>query len=153
DAGSATYRKREKKGGVEGDKTFYFGEHAELMMGAQNIDLKTQPPPDLAIEVEVSHSADDAVIVWGRLGVPEVWRFDPIQEEVGFWLRRPDGTYERPDHSRAFPVLAAADVLEQMKLADRLGAGKWHAGLAAWVHKVILPRVDKGGTRRRRGGR
>jgi Uma2 family endonuclease len=153
DAASATYRKKAKKGGVEGDKTFYFAEHAELMRGAQNIDLKTQPPPDLAIEVEATHSADDAVIVWGRLGVPEVWRFDPIDEEFGFWLRRDDGTYERADHGLAFPMLNAADVLEQMKLADRLGAGKWHAGLGAWVRKVILPRQSKGGSKKRRGGR
>src|SRR5262249_40643914 len=34
DAASATYR-REGKGGVEGDKTFYFGDHAELMRGAR----------------------------------------------------------------------------------------------------------------------
>jgi Uma2 family endonuclease len=152
DAASATYRKKEKKGGVEGDKTFYFAEHAELMRGARDIDLKTQPPPDLAIEVEVTHSADDAVIVWGRLGVPEVWRFDPIEEQFGFWLRRDDGTHERADHVLAFPTLNAADILEQMKTADRLGAGKWHAGLGAWVRKVIIPRQRKGSSRKRRGG-
>ncbi len=153
DAASATYRRKEKKGGVEGDKTFYFAEHAELMRGARNIDLKTQPPPDLAIEVEVTHSADDAVIVWGRLGVPEVWRFDPIEEEFGFWVRRDDGTYERAEHSLAFPMLTAADLLEQMKLADQLGAGRWHAGLGAWVRKVIVPRRRKGGPKKGRGGR
>ena len=77
-AGSATFRKPRKKGGVEGDETFYFGPHAEIMKGGKDIDLDTQPPPDLAIEIEVSHSADDAVTVWGRLGVPEIWRFDPV---------------------------------------------------------------------------
>ena len=63
--------------GLEGDKTFYFGEHAVLMRGPVDIDLDVQPPPDLAIEVEVSHSADAALVAWGRLGVPEVWRFQP----------------------------------------------------------------------------
>jgi Uma2 family endonuclease len=151
DAASATYRKEEKKGGVEGDKTFYFADHAELMKGDQNIDLDVQPPPDLAIEVEVSHSADDAIIVWGRLGVPEVWRFDPIEEKFSFWLRREDGTYTRAEHGVAFPMLTTADILEQMELADRLGAGEWFARLGAWVRKVIVPRRGKGGPRRRRG--
>lgn len=41
-AGHSTYR-IEGIGGVEGDKTFYFGEHAILMRGPINIDLSTQP--------------------------------------------------------------------------------------------------------------
>lgn len=104
DAGTATFRRRLKKGGVEGDKTFYFGEHAARMKGAKDIDLNVQPPPDLAIEVEVSHSADDAVIVWGRLCVPEVWRFDAIAMECSFWSRQRDGSYARLDRSLAFPL-------------------------------------------------
>jgi Uma2 family endonuclease len=145
DAASATYRRQEKKGGVEGEKTFYFGEHAELMSGAQDIDLDVQPPPDLAIEVEVSHPADDAVIVWGRLGVPEVWRFDPVAKEFGFWRRRKNGTYARAKRSRIFPMLTPRDILDQMRLADQMGAGKWHARLARWVREEIVPRQHGGG--------
>lgn len=144
DAASATYRKK-KKGGVEGDKTFYFGDHAGMMRGARNIDLDVQPPPDLAIEVEVSHPADDAVTVWGRLRVPEVWRFDPIAEEFGFWVRRKSGTYVRRDRSLVFPMLTPDDVLEQMRLADQLGAGTWHSRLRRWVRRVILPRREGDG--------
>jgi Uma2 family endonuclease len=145
DAGSATFRRRAKRGGVEGDKTFYFGEHAAQMKGSKDIDLNVQPPPDLAIEVEVSHSAEDAVITWGRLGVAEVWRFDPIAMECSFWSRRSDGTYARIERSLAFPVLTPNDVLEQMRLADELGMGEWNSGLGRWVRKVIVPRKRKGG--------
>lgn len=144
DAGSATYRKEEKQGGVEGDKTYYFGEHAELMRGSKDIDLASQPPPDLAIEVEVSHSADDAVIVWGRLGVPEVWRFDPIAFECSFWKRRRNGTYGRIKHSLAFPMLTPDDVRDQMRLADELGAARWSVQLDNWIRTVIIPRTAGG---------
>jgi Uma2 family endonuclease len=152
DAATATYRKKAKKGGVQGNKTFYLADHAKLMRGSKNIDLKTQPPPDLAIEVEVSHSADDAVVVWGRLGVPEVWRFDPIAGEFGFWLRRSDGTYAAEERGLASPMLTAADILEQMKRADRVGADIWHVGLGAWVRKVILPRERRARLKRRKDG-
>jgi Uma2 family endonuclease len=141
DAGSATFRRKRKKGGVEGDETFYFGQHAEIMKGPKDIDLDAQPPPDLAIEVEVSHSADDAVIVWGRLGVPEVWRFDPIAMECSFWSRRRNGTYAIIDHSLAFPMLTPADVLDQIRLADELGTAVWHVRLGRWVRRVIVPRA------------
>ena len=135
-----------RKGGVEGDKTFYFREKAAKMKGPKDIDLNVQPPPDLAIEVEVSHSAEDAVIVWGRLGVAEVWRFDPIAMECTFWgARNPDGTYDQIEHSLALPILTPADVVEQMQLADELGAGEWYAGLGRWVRRVIVPRKRKGG--------
>ena len=143
-AGSATFRRRAKKGGVEGDKTFYFGEHAVRMKGPRDIDLNVQPPPDLAIEVEVSHSAEDAVLVWGRLGVAEVWRFDPIAMECSFWSRRADGTYDRIERSLAFPMLTPEDVVEQMRLADNLGMGEWYSRLGRWVRKVIVPRKRKG---------
>jgi Uma2 family endonuclease len=140
-AGTATYRRQRKSGGVEGDETFYFGEHARIMRGLKDIDLDIQPPPDLAVEVEVSHSADDAVIVWGRVGVPEVWRFDPIAWECSFWGRRRNGTYARIDRSLAFPMLTPDDVLEQMRLAEELGPADWQARLGRWVRKVIISRA------------
>jgi Uma2 family endonuclease len=135
DAGGATYRREDINAGVEGDETFYFGEHAELMKGARDIDLTEQPPLDLAIEVEVNHSADDATEVWGRLGVPEVWRFDPIAEEFGFWLLRDDGKYAASARSGIFPMLSTADLVAQMRLADQLGSKQWFSGVGTWVGK------------------
>jgi Uma2 family endonuclease len=145
DAASATFRRRAMKGGVEGDKTFYFRENAAKMKGSKDIDLNVQPPPDLAIEVEVSHSANDAVITWGRLGVSEVWRFDPIAMECSFWSRRSDGIYDRIERGLAFWMLTPNDVIEQMRPADQLGLGEWYDGLGRWVRKVIVPRKRKGG--------
>ena len=121
DAGQATFRRERMEAGLEGDKTFYLGDHAERMRGPQDIDLDVQPPPDLAIEVEVSHSADDAMVAWGRLGVPEVWRFDPSRGIHLLRLDRTDGTYDAVDRSLVFPMLTPADVVEQMRRANELG--------------------------------
>jgi Uma2 family endonuclease len=132
DAGSATFRRREKEIGVEGDETFYFRAHAEQMRGSVNIDLSIQPPPDLAIEVEVSHPANDAMLVYGRLGVPEVWRLDVDAWRLSFCLRREDGSYE------------VSDILDQLQLADALGADQWFLQLPEWVRTTILPRMAEG---------
>jgi Uma2 family endonuclease len=136
DAGGATYRREDLSAGVEGDKTFYFAEHAKLMTGGQNIDLSVQPPPDLAIEVEVTNSADAAMLVWGRLGVPEVWRLDPNSMEFGFWSRRDDGAYEWVEVSGIFAGLRADLISKQLRLAGELGAARWEAGLAAWARDL-----------------
>ncbi len=114
DAGTATFRREDAGAGVEGDKTFYFGANADRMQGPQDIDLSTQPPPDLAVEVEVSDPADQALLVWGRLGVPEVWRFEPGREHLGFWRRRDDGIYEAVARSVVLPHVEPADILEQL---------------------------------------
>ena len=74
-SGEATYRRRQKEAGIEGDRTFHFGANAERMRGMDDYDFEVDPPPDLAIEVEASRSADDAIAAWGRLGASEVWRF------------------------------------------------------------------------------
>ena len=139
-AGHTTYRLRKKTGGVEGDKTFYFGENAERMLGEREVDLTTQPPPDLAIEVEATHPADDSVTVWGRLGVPEVWRLDLQRGTLVFGLRRDDGTYVPAPRSAGLPLLEPADVLGQLRLAEELGSSRWFAQLDGWVRTVLLPR-------------
>ena len=144
DSGRATFRREERRGGVEGDDTFYFGENAERMSGSQEIDLSIPPPPDLAIEVELTHPADDAMIVYGRLGVPEVWRINLKREMVGFWSLGDDGTYAPIDRSTAFPFLGPGDVLAQLLLAEPLVASRWHAQLDGWVRDVLLPRLGGG---------
>ncbi len=143
-AGSSTYRKKAKEVGVEGDLTFYFGAHALLMSGPVNIDLSTQPPPDLAIEVELTHPADDALLVYGRLGVPEVWRMDVNSWTLSFLLLREDGTYAASERGLALPWLSADDVLDQLRLAEAMSAGRWFARLNEWVRTTILPRIAGG---------
>jgi Uma2 family endonuclease len=145
DAGQATFRRKDLNAGLEGDKTYYLAEHAKLMKGPLNIDLDVQPPPDLVIEVEVTHPADSPLTAWGRLGVPEVWRFDPVEEQFGFCRRCEDESYTLSQRSVPFPLLTTEDVLEQMRLADKLGASEWYEQLGDWTRSVILPRL-KGNT-------
>ena len=111
----ATYRRREKEAGVEGDCTFHFGANAERMQGMENYDFDVDPPPDLAIEVEATHSADDAIAAWGRLGVPEVWRFDAATSICTFWNRGDDGSYGQVIRSMFLPMLQPSDVVDQMR--------------------------------------
>jgi Uma2 family endonuclease len=139
-AGHTTYRLEGLAAGVEGDDTFYFGANAERMRGVQEIDLTTQPPPDLAIEVEVTHPADSAVAAWGRIGVPEVWRLDVDRRTLTFGLRRADGTYPPSPRSAAFPELEPNDVLAQLQMALQIGSSRWFAQLDGWVRNVLLPR-------------
>lgn len=141
-SGSAPYRQKAKDVGVEGDKVYYLGDHARTMRGPIDIDLATQPPPDLAIEVEVSHPADDALLVYGRLGVPEVWRLDVDERTLRFCLRNEDGSYSDSPRSIGLPLLESAEVLDRLRLAESLGWREWVEQLNRWVSDVILPRAN-----------
>jgi Uma2 family endonuclease len=143
-AGEATYRLEEKGAGLEGDRTFHVGANALKMRGGKNYDFSTDPPPDLAIEVEVSHSADEAMSAWGRAGVPEVWRFDAVSFKCSFWHRRDDGSYEKVPFSSAIPQLSSDDVIELIGLAQAIGTVPSLAQIPDWVDRVIRPRITGG---------
>ena len=139
-AGHATYRQQTKGAGVEGDQAYYVGENAKRIGGSANIDLSRQPPPDLVIEVEATHKADDSVAAWGRLGVPEVWRLNIERQTLSFGKRRDDGSYENIVRSLALPFVEPNDLLSQIQLAEEIRWSPWVAQLDEWIRNVLLPR-------------
>ena len=144
-AGSATFRIEGEKVGVEGDRTYYFGHNAEIMSGPIDIDLTTQPPPDLAIEVEVTHAAKKAIATYARLKVPEVWRFDARRRTLAFLVLGEDGSYRPSPRSRNLPLLTPEDALAQLKLAEEINSfSRWSAQLNEWVRLTLLPRAEGG---------
>ena len=44
------------------------------MAGRDTIDLTVDPPPDLIVEVDISHPSLDKFPIYASLGIPEVWR-------------------------------------------------------------------------------
>jgi Uma2 family endonuclease len=143
-AGEATYRRHEKGAGLEGDRTFHFGANALAMRGGEDYDFSTDPPPDLAIEVEVSHPADDAIIAWGRAGVSEVWRFKAATSSCSFWRRRDDGDYETIPRSICLPQLCSDDIVDLVGRARASGVGPCLVQLPDWVDRVLRPRLAGG---------
>lgn len=69
---SSTWRSEPKKAGNEADECFYIQNEA-LMRGKLTIDLKNDPPPDLAVEIDLTSSSINKMAVYAELKVPEVW--------------------------------------------------------------------------------
>lgn len=74
-AGSTTLRSPELMAALEPDSAFYL-KHAPEMWGRDDFDPANDPPPDLAIEIDVSSSSIGRMPIYASLGVPEVWRTD-----------------------------------------------------------------------------
>ena len=115
-AGQTTFRRRKKRGGVEGDKTFYLANEARVR-GKDKIDLRMDPPPDLAIEAVHTHAATAAVEVYRRLGVPEVWICDDKRFRI--LVRQANGRYAEAGASAAFPFLSAAEIVDWVDAGPR----------------------------------
>lgn len=104
--GSLTLKRKDRRKGVEADESYYVKTPVvPRLKGA--LDLKKYPPPDLAIEIDVSYSSLDRQPIYGAIGVPEVWRV--VADEVVVMHRRSDGKYKRANKSLAFPKLSISD--------------------------------------------
>ena len=104
--GSATWRRELQKAGVEPDQCFYI-QNEPLIRGQLDFDLTTDPPPDLAIEVDFSSKSLDRFPIYARLGVPEIWRYDAGILTIHILE---NGTYRDSKTSLAFPMLPVQEL-------------------------------------------
>ena len=70
--GATTWQRSDLRRGLEADECYYVQNVARI--AGIGRDLTVDPPPDLAIEVEVASPLLDKVAVYAGLGVPELWR-------------------------------------------------------------------------------
>lgn len=100
--GSTTLRLQPKMRGLEPDECYYV-QHAAAAAGRNEFDPQHDPPPDLAIEVNVSHTDLSRDSVYAALGVPEIWHFDDEDDAVRILLLS-GGSYATADRSAALPI-------------------------------------------------
>lgn len=115
--GSVTLKSQKVKKAVEPDECFYI-QHELAIRGKDKIDLSLDPPPDLAIEIDISHRShfDN----YEKLGVPELWRFNGKELEI---LILENQCYQVSTISRQFPQIPVLQIipeyLEKCKLEGR----------------------------------
>ncbi|MEH2311694.1 MAG: Uma2 family endonuclease [Nostoc sp.] len=101
--GSTTF-KRENIAGVEPDACFYI-QNYQRMIGRRKLE-PNDPPPDLAIETDVtSKTTLDAYVA---IAVPELWIYD--SKKLRIYLLR-DGHYIESDHSPNFPNIPLTQII------------------------------------------
>jgi Uma2 family endonuclease len=107
-AGSMTIKRSDLEAGKEPDSCYYFANEAAVR-GKTKLDFTQDPPPDLAIEIDITSSSINQLALYGRLGVGEVWRYNGT-ELVFYQLQ--SGEYVAVDRSPTFPILSSTRVLE-----------------------------------------
>ncbi|HEY9618231.1 MAG TPA: Uma2 family endonuclease [Microcoleaceae cyanobacterium] len=105
--GSTTFKRQDMASGIEPDQCFYIQNHL-AMRGKRRLDLSIDPPPDLAIEVDVTSKTQ--IEAYEALQVPELWRYEEHRLQIH---RLQDGKYVESFTSPIFPDVPVVELISE----------------------------------------
>ncbi len=127
--GEATLNSQLANRGIEADDCFYFSDVAD-QSADRKFDLAVDPPPDLAIEVDFTHSSVDKDGIYAAFRVPEIWRWE--NDRVTFY-RLVDGAYEETECSVQFPNLPADELPRFFAMGTNRGTLAMKRAFVNWL--------------------
>ena len=111
--GSTTLNREDLQKGAEPDSCYYI-QNVDRIVG-RTIDLVTDPPPDLVIEVDITSPSSRRFPIYQQLGVPEIWRYRGGAVEIN---RLESGEYSLCEQSPTFPIVSTAILNQFLQQAD-----------------------------------
>jgi Uma2 family endonuclease len=142
DGGQTTWKRPEIERGLEADDCYFF-EPDKMARIAKSFarksnDVADYPNPDLAIEIDLSHSEVDRPGIYAALRVAEVWRIDG--EMLTFEQLQEDGSYSPVKTSRFLPI-GPEEVTRWITDDDVVSKTAWERRLRAWIRAELAPRM------------
>lgn len=99
-AGNFTMLRKDLKKGIEADECYYI-QSVDRLTTPRDIKLPRDPPPDLAIEVDITNPTLDKLRIYAAIGVGELWVYQNDHVEV--MTRKDDASYEQVAVSSVLP--------------------------------------------------
>ncbi|MGC1305681.1 MAG: Uma2 family endonuclease [Phormidesmis sp.] len=127
---STTLDREDLSRGAEPDNAYYIQNQPSV--AGRKVNLQDDPPPDLVVEVDITHTDIDKNQLYSTMGVPELWRFNGHEWRV-YQLR--GNSYTEVNHSPTFPIVKKTDLynfLDQAK-QDEIAA---EAQFRSWVKQA-----------------
>jgi Uma2 family endonuclease len=132
-AGSTTLKRKISKRGIEPDNCYYI-QNELAIRGKQTLDLENDPPPDLAIEIDITSSSVNKLGIYSALGVTELWRYDG--QDLKFY-QLVEGQYVECKFSIAFPIISVSEISRFIEQSKSIGEIALLKSFRAWVRKNI----------------
>jgi len=133
--GSTTFKNQDMAQGIEPDQCFYIQNEA-VVRGKKRIDLAFDPPPDLALEIDVTSRTHPSI--YEALKVPELWRFEKGKLQINVLV---DDSYVESNPSPNFPGLPLIEVIpnyvEQSQIVGRNKTFRAFRAFRAWVRESV----------------
>ncbi|MBE9159361.1 Uma2 family endonuclease [Nodosilinea sp. LEGE 06152] len=132
--GSRTCDREDLAKGLEPDQCYYI-QHEAQVRGVGQIDLAQYPPPDLAVDIDITSSSLNRLATYSALRIPELWRFDG--ENLTIYTLQ-DASYIVSLTSLALPPLEASNVEQFLKLQPTTGENSLIKQFRQWLsHQTI----------------
>ncbi|MEH1868805.1 MAG: Uma2 family endonuclease [Nostoc sp.] len=130
--GSTTFKNQVMAQGIEPDQCFYIKNESKIR-GKKRLDLTVDPPPDLAIEVDITSRTHPNI--YEALKVPELWRFNKRKLQINVLQ---NGHYVESQQSLNFPQFKLGEVINQyLELTITEGRNATFKAFRLWVQKQI----------------
>jgi Uma2 family endonuclease len=133
-AGSTTLKRRIANRGIEPDNCYYI-QNEPAFRGRQEFDLETAPPPDLAIEIDISSSSVDKFGIYSALGVLELWRYNG---RVFKFYKLVEEEYIECEFSRVFLIVSVTDMSRLIAQSKTTGEIALLKSFRAWIRDKIV---------------
>jgi Uma2 family endonuclease len=136
--GSTTFKNQQMNKGIEPDDCFYIQNEA-LIREKKRLDLTVDPPPDLALEIDVTSRTHP--IIYQALGVPELWRFEAGKLQINILQ---NNKYIESEYSANFPNIPIKETITQyVEQCKSQGRNRTMKAFRAWVRqKIIITQSD-----------
>ena len=133
--GATTFKRENLERGFEPDQCSSFGDW-KLVRGKERLDLATDPPPELLIEIGITSPSLNKLPIYAQLGVREVWRHDGERMRI---LGLGDEAYVERPTGLALPPLTN-DVLTRFAgEGAKLGRRAWMRRVREWARTHASP--------------
>lgn len=103
--GSTVMERAELDRGCEPDCAYYIQNQPQV--AGREVDLACDPPPDLVVEIDITHTDIDKNRLYAALGVPEFWRYNGREWRI---YQLQEGVYRECDRPPTFPGVEKEDL-------------------------------------------
>lgn len=131
--GSLTCKREDLARGFEPDECYYI-QNEPVIRSLEQIDLNQDPPPDLAIEIDITSSSINRLALYASLGVPEVWRYDGSRLII---YQLEGGEYRVCDRSSTFPLITSSEIIRFLELRKSNGETTLIRLFREWVRNQV----------------
>jgi Uma2 family endonuclease len=133
--GSTTFKLELERRGLEPDECYYVANEPKVR-GRDELDLSVDPPPDLAVEVEITSDIIDKLPIYADLGVPEIWRYDG--ERLSVVCLQTDRTYAERTQSGVFSFLPLGEIERFLAERNATDETSWIRSFRKWVRTIPI---------------
>lgn len=128
--GSTTFKREGMVADIEPGDCFYI-QNYQAVIGKNRLDLSQYPPPDLALETDVTSKTE--LEAYEALGIPELWIYAGDKLTVNVLVA---GKYVESQTSPTFPSIAVARIVPQyMQRAKVVGVSQALEEFETFIHK------------------